>query len=94
MKILKWDYEPGGMCPVQAEGTFLGYYFYFRSRWDKASIEFSKSITDWEENRLVRRYVLKTFPMFEAGYVDPKIAKRLIYKGLFLFAIRWPSIGI
>jgi len=91
MKIFEWDYPPSGMCPVQAEGHFLGHYFYFRSRGATATIEFSKTQKDWEENKIVRIYKLKSYPPFEAGYVPRKEATRLVYKGLFLFAIRWPS---
>jgi hypothetical protein len=89
--ILKWIYKPSGNCPVQAEGHFLGYYFYFRSRWDSARIEFSKTAEDWEENRIIRRYYLGSFPAAEAGWISTKLAIRLIYKGLLLFLIRWPS---
>ena len=91
MNILKWEYEPSGLCPVQSEGWFLGYYFYFRARWDTASIEFAETREDWEKNRVIRRYSLKKYAPFEAGYIPRKDAKMLIYKGLFLFTIFWPS---
>jgi hypothetical protein len=91
MTIFKWDDEPGGLCPVQAEGTFLGHHFYFRSRYETASIEFSKTREDWEEDRLVRRYRLKTYPAWAAGWISTTEAKILIYKGLFLFFIGWPD---
>lgn len=32
----------GGACPVQAEGTYRGYKFYFRFRWGTASLSLSK----------------------------------------------------
>ena len=39
--MIKWKHKPSGNCPVQAEGWFLGYYFYFRARGNEAIIEFS-----------------------------------------------------
>jgi hypothetical protein len=91
MKIIKWDYEPSGMCPVQAEGYFLGYYFYFRARWSTASIEFARSREDWEINNIIKGYRLKKYHGPEAGYISNKEATRLIYKGLLMFSIFWPS---
>lgn len=38
VKIFKWEYKPSGNCPVQAEGWFLNYYFYFRARWSSVTI--------------------------------------------------------
>jgi hypothetical protein len=48
MKLIKWKYKPNGWCPVQAEGWFLGTYFYFRSRWDQVTIEFCSTEEDWD----------------------------------------------
>ncbi len=89
--LLKWKYKPTGNCPVQAEGWFLGYYFYFRSRWETASIEFSKTEKDWDENIISRRYYLAGFPSAAAGWISEKEAIRLIYKGLLLFLFRIPG---
>lgn len=89
--MLKWKYKPSGNCPVQAEGYFLGYHFYFRSRWETASIEFSKTEEDWEENQIYRIYYLAAFPSASAGWISEKEAIRLIYKGLLMFLFRWPS---
>jgi hypothetical protein len=91
MKIFKWKYGPWGNCPVQAEGWFLGYHFYFRSRWETARIEFSKSEEDWEENKIERTYYLASFPSASAGWISERKATLLIIKGLFLFLLRWES---
>ena len=91
MKIIKWDYKPSGMCPVQAEGYFLGYYFYFRARWSTATIEFARSREDWDSNNIFKDYRLKTYKGWEAGYISRKEALLLIYKGLLMFTFHWPS---
>jgi hypothetical protein len=46
--MIKWKYKPAGNCPVQAEGWFLGHYFYFRARGEWAIIEFAKTQEDQE----------------------------------------------
>lgn len=83
--MIKWIYKPGGHCPVQAEGYFLGYYFYFRSRWDKATIEFAKSEDDWNKDIIMRRYLLWKTADYEAGYLNYNFSKLLIYFGCFKF---------
>ena len=89
--MLKWKYKPSGNCPVQAEGHFLGYHFYFRSRGESARIEFSKSEEDWENNEIYRAYHLKSFPAPMAGWVSKRKATWMVYKGLLLFLFRIPS---
>jgi hypothetical protein len=85
--MIKWIYKPSGNCPVQAEGQFMSHYFYFRARGETASIEFSKSFIDWENNDLVRRYVLHKTEMFKAGWLSKSFCTFLVWKGCFLFAI-------
>lgn len=91
--VIKWKNEPNGYCPVQAEGWFIGYYFYFRSRYETAKIEFSKSPYDldtkyWDVNYITKEYVLyKSKDLFEAGYIKHSKARRLIYWGCFKFLI-------
>ena len=94
MKTLKWIYKPSGLCPVQAEGYFLGHYFYFRSRWESAWIEFAKTQEDWEADNCTRRYKLKSYPAPHAGYISEKEATWLIYKGLAKYAVGWPSTSL
>lgn len=82
---VKWKSKPSGMCPVQAEGYFLGYYFYFRGRWDKLEIEFAKNHDDWWDYKIVKGIILKETDMYEAGYYPYNLCRLLIYKGCFLF---------
>jgi hypothetical protein len=86
---IRWIYKPLGQCPVQSEGYFLGYYFYFRSRWDKAKIEFSDSKEDWDSNKIIAVYTLYTSKnMFSAGWLEHWKCRLLIYKGCILFLFK------
>jgi hypothetical protein len=84
-KIFKWKYSPEGNCPVQAEGYFLGTYFYFRSRWDYAQIDFAKSEDDWQNYKNRASYVLYKTYGYEAGHFEKWFCKLLIYKGCLLY---------
>ena len=83
--MIKWKYKPSGNCPVQAEGHFMGWYFYFRSRHSTATIEFSKTEAGWDNDLIHGRYVLyKTVdPM--AGWLSHTKAKYLIWWGCLRF---------
>lgn len=89
MKIFKWIQKPSGECPVQADGIFLGYYFYFRSRYELSTIEFYRDRKDWNQLRYAINYFeLKEYKdEYEAGYISKKLARRLIYKGCLKFLI-------
>ena len=91
MKLFSWKYEPSGACPVQAEGTFLGHHFYFRSRWDTASIEFSETEQHWDRWEIIKRIELKHYGGAEAGWISKEEATRLVYLGLIGYII--PRIG-
>ena len=82
--MIKWIYKPSGNCPVQAEGYFLGHYFYFRARWESATIEFSKT----EGGPEVAYYVLAKTEPFMAGWLPKWICRLLIWKGCFKFMIK------
>lgn len=84
-KLFKWIYKPSGNCPVQAEGYFLGYYFYFRARHTQATIEFYKDETFFYKNNYIKRFILKTTPEYRAGWLSKRYCKWLIFKGCFLF---------
>lgn len=85
---IKWKYKPNGNCPVQAEGWFLGYYFYFRSRWNTSTIEFSESKILWDHHTIYKYYNLyKTTDAYSAGWITNKKAILLIYKGFLLFSL-------
>lgn len=86
--MIRWISKPHGVCPVQADGWFMGYYFYFRSRWDKATIEFYKREIDWESdiNGCVLKYTLITFD--EAGWLPKWMCRLLIWKGCFKFILK------
>lgn len=81
MKLFNWKYEPSGQCPVQAEGIFLGHYFYFRSRWNTASIEFAETEEAWDKWEIVKRFELKHYGGADAGWISKKEATRLVYLG-------------
>lgn len=87
--FIKWKYKPSGNCPVQAEGWFMGYYFYFRSRWDTARIEFAKTDRDWYDDKHVAVYkLLHTTDRLEAGWLPKWKCRLLINIGCFLFIFR------
>jgi len=83
--MIKWKYKPVGNCPVQAEGWFLGHYFYFRARGEHATIEFSKSE---EANVLSAFYVLIKTEEYMAGWLPKWRCKLLIYKGCLKFLFK------
>lgn len=86
-KFFKWEYKPSGNCPVQAEGWFLGYYFYFRARWSSATIEFYKDKGDFELDIIKKSFVLKQTAKYKAGWISKTLCKWLIYKGCLFFLL-------
>lgn len=87
LPIIQWYYKPDGECPVQAEGKFMGHYFYFRGRWDSLTIEFAKTREDWWNLKSTALFILKKTDMYEAGYYPKYKSTLLIYKGCFLFML-------
>ena len=87
--MIKWKYKPSGYCPVQAEGHFMGYYFYFRARWETATIEFSKSEAGWENDLIHARYVLARRESPAAGWMSHKLCKYLVWWGCFRFFFKF-----
>jgi hypothetical protein len=84
--MIKWKYKPSGKCPVQSEGYFMGWYFYFRSRHSTAVIEFSKTEAGWENGLIHGRYVLwTTKEPSKAGWLKPNFCKVLIWIGCIRF---------
>jgi hypothetical protein len=86
--MIKWKYKPSGNCPVQAEGWFLGYYFYFRARYEEATIEFSLNEDCWENDLINARYVLLKTDEYVAGWLSPMICRLLIWKGCIKFLFK------
>ncbi len=84
-KIFKWEFQPSGNCPVQANGWFLGYYFYFRSRWSLATIEFYKDKGDYELDIVVGYFEIEETENYLAGWLSKSECKKLVYKGCFMF---------
>lgn len=80
--MIKWLYKPSGQCPVQAEGYYLGYWFYFRSRGERAIIVFSKTEEDYNRRRIHKCYILWKGNWPDAGWLDHNKCKQLICKGL------------
>ena len=85
--MIKWKYKPAGNCPVQAEGWFLGHYFYFRARGEHATIEFSKE----EYGLEVVYYILTETDEYMAGWLPKWKCKLLIYKGCLKFILKHKS---
>ena len=86
--MITWIKKPYGQAPTQAEGWFLGYYFYFRSRWDIASIQFAKNQDYWYDidNGIIKEYILlKTKKHNGASYISYKHAMFLIIKACIKF---------
>ena len=86
--MIKWKYKPNGACPVQAEGWFMGHYFYFRARWDKATIDFAKSESMWESDILNARYILMRLQSPEAGWLPHWKCRLLIWLGCLRFIFK------
>ena len=82
--MIKWIYKPSGNCPVQAEGYFLGHYFYFSARGEHATIEFSKE----EYGLEVVYYILTKTKPYMAGWLPKWKCRLLIWKGCLKFMIR------
>ncbi len=87
MKVINWKYKPSGNCPIQSEGYFLGYYFYFRSRWEQAIIEFAKTENDWEISKNIKWYTLWNTEKYKAGWLNKKFCQFLIYFGCLRFLL-------
>jgi hypothetical protein len=87
MKLFKWKNKPSGQCPVQADGYFMGHYFYFRSRWTVADIEFANTKGSWWRNDLKAYFELAFTKEYQAGWLSHRKCKWLIYRGCYKFAI-------
>jgi hypothetical protein len=86
--MIKWKYKPAGNCPVQAEGWFLGHYFYFRARGKWAVIEFAKTEENQKEDTLSAFYILAETEEYMAGWLPKWKCKLLIYKGCLKFIFK------
>lgn len=87
--MIKWKHKPLGNCPIQAEGWFMGYYFYFRARGKQATIDFSKTEMDWDNQRCIAEYVLfDTEDEYAAGWLPKWVCRLLIWKGCLRFLFK------
>jgi hypothetical protein len=90
--MINWIYQPSGKCPVQAEGYFLGKYFYFRSRHESATIEFFENITFHKKGIFIKYYVVGTTKkQFMAGWFPHWYCRLLIYKGCLMYLLKFKS---
>ena len=87
MKFFKWGRKPSGYAPVQADGYFLGYFFYFRSRWEIAAIDFAETKDSWWCDDLKAHFELKTTKLYKASWISHNRCKWLVYKGCLKFFI-------
>lgn len=87
--MIKWIYPPCGNCPVQAEGYFMGQYFYFRSRGTVARIDFSKTETYWDKDLIDTRYELwHTRVEGAAGWLPRWFCRVLIWWGCLRYLFK------
>jgi hypothetical protein len=90
--VIKWKEEPHGIAPVQAEGYFMGKYFYFRSRYERAVIQFADSEEDWKGVNILKKYVVyKTYNLYKASSIPYWKAKLFIYKGCLMYLLNFKS---
>lgn len=90
MKIFQWVYKPSGNCPIQAEGYFLGYFFYFRARHELATMDFYNDRGDFDNNAFAKPIayiIVKTDDDYEAGWLSKKECTFLVFKGCFMFIL-------
>ena len=83
--MFKWKYKPCGIFQVQAEGWFLGSYFYFRAKRSSVKIDFSKSEELWIEGNYIKSFNLLNFRNQRAGDLSFWKSELLIYWGCLLF---------
>ena len=89
---ITWKHKPHGIAPVQAEGYFMGKYFYFRSRYERAVIQFADSEEDWKGVNILKKYVVyKTYNLYKASSIPYWKAKLLIYKGCLMYLLNFKS---
>ena len=84
-RLFKWDRKINGNCPVQANGWFLNFYFYFRARNSNATLEFYKEKVDFYLNDPEYFFMLKETEPYRAGWLNKNFCFLLILKGCFLF---------
>lgn len=87
-KLFKWIYSPNGNCPIQAEGYFLGYFFYFRARYDIVTISFYNKKEDFDSYiwiSPVADIILKYTEPYQASWLSKRECKFLVLKGCFIF---------
>ena len=78
-----WGYKPKGLLPIQSEGYFLGYYFYFRYRYGVVKMDFSENKEDWWGNGTMYHVYLN--PPDDEYCISKSQCIRLIYKGCLCF---------
>jgi len=87
-RFFKWESKPNGNCPVQSNGWFLNYYFYFRARGEFATIEFYKDKGDFYTTDAVMAFYLKKTGEYQAGWLSKKLCAFLIFKGCLMFLLK------
>lgn len=90
-RFFEWIYKPSGNCPVQAEGYFLGYFFYFRARHEFATIEFYNKKEDFDGDawtKPIADIVVKSTDKYVAGWLSKKECIFLVFKGCVIFLFK------
>ena len=87
-KLFQWVFKPQGTNLVQAEGYFLGYFFYFRATNVFATIEFFHSKYDFDREggvNILKGYIVKNRNNYDATQLSKEESYFLIFKGCVRF---------
>lgn len=87
--MIKWNYKPSGLCPVQSEGWFRKSYFYFRSRGEQATLSFYKNEEECDDIFAKEHayFILYKTNWPKAGYLPRWKCILLIYWGCFKYLL-------
>ena len=92
MKLFKWIYRPSGNCPVQSEFWLFGKYYYFRARWDNATLSKYDNFEEFNDPNLFftkgHGICVYTCKAPKAGWLPKWLCYLLIIKGLFMFLFK------
>ena len=86
--MIKWLSKPHKKYQIQAEGYFLGRYFYFRSKFNASVIEFSNHKNHYDYH-LEKSYLLHVNNDYEAEYLNLNFCKLLIVTPQYIFCMHY-----
>lgn len=93
---LKLETTCGG-APLIMEGTFLRKYFYFRSRWQHATIEIAENEKEWRKEKILftkaKHFSKKKYGDHYASWLRQTEALKLIAKWLSEYEAQYFSMN-